>query len=78
MTERIWVGFLALLCMVFGLAKLLRPLFFLQLRKRHPWFNAVDIYSFIYKSAYAEHAIRVNGGLLVIIGLGLAAWVFLG
>lgn len=78
MTDKIWVAFLALLCLAFGLAKLLRPLFFLQLRRRYPWFDALDIYSFIYKSAHAEQAVRINGGVLLVMGVGLAVWVFLG
>lgn len=78
MTDKHWLGGLCFLCIVFGLAKLLYPLFFLELRKRHPWFDAVDIYSFIFKSVYAEQAVRINGALLLIIGVGLAAWIVFG
>lgn len=75
MTDKIWIAGISFLCIAFGLAKVLRPQFFLALRRRHPWFDMLDIYSFIFKSAYAELAVRINGGLLLIVGAGLAAWV---
>ena len=75
MPEKFWVGCVAVLCVGFGLAKALRPQFFLELRRRHPWFDLFDIYSFIFKSKYAEQAVRINGYLLLVIGLGLLAWV---
>jgi hypothetical protein len=78
MTGKHWVSGLSFLCIGFGLAKVLYPLFFLELRNRRPWFNTVDIYSFIFKGACAELAVRINGGLLLIIGIGLAAWVVFG
>jgi hypothetical protein len=74
-TEKIWVACIAALCLGFGLAKALRPQFFLGLRQRYSWFNLFDIYSSIFKSDYAEQAVRINGYLLLVIGLGLMAWV---
>jgi len=74
---KFWVGCVAVLCIGFGLAKALGPQFFLELRHRHPWFDLFDMYSFIFKSEYAEKAVRINGYLLLVIGLGLLAWVIL-
>jgi hypothetical protein len=74
MTDKFWVVLMAALCLVFGLAKALRPQVFLALRQRYSWYNLFDIYSSIFKSAYAEQAVRINGYLLVLIGIGLIAW----
>lgn len=76
-TPKIWIGCIAALCFGFGVAKALRPKFFLELRSRYSWVDVFDIYSFIFKSSYAEQVVRYNGYLLLVIGLGLAAWVVL-
>lgn len=75
MTDKIWISCIAALCVGFGLAKIFWPPFFLELRRRHSWFDVFDIYSFIFKSAYVDQAVRFNGYVLLVIGLGLVAWV---
>lgn len=60
-----------------GLAKALWPNFFLDLRRRYPCFDLLDLYSFIFKSEYAEQVVRINGYILLAIGLGLLAWTIL-
>jgi hypothetical protein len=75
MTEKILVICAAAICIGFGLAKAIWPQFFLELRRRHPWFDLLDIYSFIFKSNYAEQTVRINGYVLLVIGFGLLAWL---
>lgn len=75
MSEKLWVSGLAALCIIFGLLKILRPKSFLSLREKHPWVNVLDIYSFIFKTRFAERAVVINGYLLLLIGIGLAGWV---
>lgn len=75
MTEKMWISCVATLCLGLGLVKVLWPQFFLDLRRRYPWSDFLDIYSFIFKSTYAERAVRVNGYLLLVIGFGLVVWV---
>lgn len=77
MSVKLWVGGIAILCMGFGLAKALWPHFFLDLRRRYPWFDLLDLYSFIFKSEYAEQVVRINGYILLAIGVGLLAWAIL-
>lgn len=74
-TDKFWVVIIAALCLVFGLAKTLRPHIFLAPRQRYSWRNFFDIYSSIFKSAYGKQAVRINGCLLLAIGIGLMAWV---
>ena len=75
MNEKIWISCLAVLCIGFGLAKSLRPQFFLELRRRHTWFDLFDVYSSIFKSKHAEKAVQINGYLLLAIGCRLVAWL---
>ncbi len=75
MSEKFWIGGLAALCIIFGLWKILRPRYFLSLREKYGWVDMLDIYSFIFKTRFAERTVVINGYLLLIIGLGLAAWV---
>jgi hypothetical protein len=75
MSAKIWVGGIAIACVLFGVAKAIWPQFFLELRRRYPWFDLFDIYSFIFKSEYAEQVVRINGYLLLAIGIGLLVWV---
>lgn len=65
MNDKIWLGLLAALCFVFGLAKALYPQFFLELRRKHRWIPLFDIYDFLYKSDNAEKIVRINGYLLL-------------
>jgi hypothetical protein len=72
-----WISCIAALCFGFGFAKVLWPRFFLELRRRHAWLDVFDIYSFVFKSKYAEKVVRINGYFLWVIGVGLVAWVIL-
>lgn len=75
MRDEIWISCIATLCVVFGFAKNFFSQFFLKLRNRYSLFNVFNIYSFIFKSTYADQAVRINGYILLVIGLGLFSWV---
>jgi hypothetical protein len=74
MNQKEWIQCVATLCFLFGLAKVLWPRFFIDMRRSHPWFDLFDFYSFVFKSKYAERAVRVNGCLLLVISVGFAVW----
>lgn len=72
---RIYIAVLALCCIGFGMLKILRPQFFLDIRRRYPWLSFFDFYAFIYKSRHTRQIVVVNDYLLLAIGLGLLIWV---
>jgi hypothetical protein len=77
MAQDLWIGIIAVVSLAFGLAKALKPQYFLELRKRHSWVNVFDVYAFVFKTKHAETAIRINGYILLLIGASLAAWLVL-
>jgi hypothetical protein len=76
MAHRMWFGVASLLLTALGLAMLVWPGYFLELRKRDVWYNKFDFYASIYKSKYAKTAILINGWGLV-LGGGVMGWFVL-
>jgi hypothetical protein len=62
----ILIGALAILT---GFWKAFRPMWWVDLRRRHPWYDKLDPYSFLYNDARAEKTVRISGFGLIVIGL---------
>jgi hypothetical protein len=61
------------LMLLVGFWKAFRPMWWVELRRRYPWYDKLDLYSFLYKGARAEKTVRINGYGL--IGIGLVVFI---
>lgn len=63
------LAILGAVCLLVGFWKAFLPTWWVNLRRRHPWWDKVDLYSFLYEGARAEKTVRINGFALILIGL---------
>jgi hypothetical protein len=69
MADRSALVFLGAVCLLVGFSKASHPIWWLDLRRRHPWWDKVDFYAFLYKGRRAEKTVRISGYGLIFIGL---------
>jgi uncharacterized protein YjeT (DUF2065 family) len=69
MTDQSMLVIIGLLILLIGFWKAFHPMWWVNLRRRYPWYDRLDLYSFLYKGHRAEKTVRVNGYGLIVVGL---------
>jgi uncharacterized membrane protein HdeD (DUF308 family) len=69
MTNQFWLVIIGVLILLIGLWKAFQPMWWVNCRRRYPWYDKLELYSFLYKGARAEKTVRLNGYALIVIGL---------
>jgi hypothetical protein len=71
MTDHFLPLIIGTLVLFVGFSKAFWPKWWVELRRRHSWYDHLDFYSFLYKGSRAEKTVRINGYALLILGLVL-------
>jgi hypothetical protein len=77
MTDQFWLLTVGVTTLFVGFWKAFHPMWWVDFRRRHPWYDKLDLHSFLYKGARAEKTVRLNGyGLIVFAVIVLVAVIF--
>lgn len=74
----IWLGALAIVCFVGGLAQILKPQAFVKKKKLSYWFGWFDLWGHMLRSGYAKDAARAQGIILMFVAAILGGHVVFG
>ncbi len=75
MRDQFWLMIIGVLVLSVGLWKAFQPTWWVRLRRRHPWYDKLDLYAFLYKGVRAEKTVRLNGYVLIVFGVVLLIFV---
>jgi uncharacterized membrane protein HdeD (DUF308 family) len=75
MRDQFWLMFIGVMALFVGLWKAFQPTWWVHLRRRHPWYDKLDLYAFLYKGNRAEKTVRLNGYALIVVGVALLIFV---
>jgi uncharacterized membrane protein HdeD (DUF308 family) len=71
MKDQFWLMFIGVMTLFVGLWKVFQPIWWVQLRRRHPGYDKLDLCAFLYKGNRAEKTVRRNGYALIVVGVAL-------
>ena len=74
--KNVWLGAIAIICFIVGLAQIIKPQAFAKTKKSTYWFAWFDLWGILLRSDEAKNAARANGVILLFVAAILGSYAF--